>query len=117
MMADDFHLPQNCTGQKTRQTRLRSKGRRDKTQSLGDISKEAPLDSQSDLKPYTFYHRPLNWRHLNRDLPEMVVYEIISMTFLDVYSPVSARASIGKKDGALFEKRQVAEAGNSSSAK
>jgi hypothetical protein len=29
---------------------------------------------------------------------------------------VSARASIGKKEGALFEKRQVAEAGKSSSA-
>jgi len=38
------------------------------------------------------------------------------MIILDVYSPVSARASIGKKEGALFEKRQVAEAGKSSSA-
>ena len=44
-------------------------------------------------------------------------YATSSIILFDVYSPVSARASIGRKDRALFEKRQVAEAGNSSSAR
>jgi hypothetical protein len=43
--------------------------------------------------------------------------QIISSIFFEVYSPVSASASVGKKVAALLEKRQVADAGNSSSAR
>jgi hypothetical protein len=40
-------------------------------------------------------------------------YERRSNIILEVYSPVSARASMGRKDRALFEKRQAADAVNS----
>ena len=61
----------------------------------------------------------IQYRASNDQEPETRIgfYETSSMIFLEVYSPVSARASTGKKDGELFEKRQVAEAGNSSSAR
>jgi len=40
MMADDFHLPQNCTGQKTRQQGIDQKNEGIKLKGLGISAKK-----------------------------------------------------------------------------
>ena len=50
------------------------------------------------------------------DLKDHNLLEISEKIFFEVYSPVSARPSLGINRLALLENRQVAEAGKSSSA-
>jgi len=67
------------------------------------INNEVLLISYTDLKPYTFCPIPLILKLLHWNLSRMISHATSSIILLDVYSPVSARASIGRKDGALFE--------------
>lgn len=96
-----------CKGQGVRRSRARG------------VRLKVGVPESSDLKPFALYLIPDTGKFaaISEYLPERWRYEINSIIFLLVYSPVSARASTGRNDRALLERRHVAEAGNSSSAR